>query len=80
MWFIVSFRADLIENYSISPRFFLKITLSGVVIDGRYVITGSFNWTTNAEKQNRENLVILDCPEMEQAYQSEWESIQRDEP
>ena len=29
------------------------------VIDGRYVITGSFNWTENAERRNRENLVIL---------------------
>jgi phosphatidylserine/phosphatidylglycerophosphate/cardiolipin synthase-like enzyme len=28
------------------------------VIDGRYVITGSFNWTVNAERQNRENLVV----------------------
>jgi phosphatidylserine/phosphatidylglycerophosphate/cardiolipin synthase-like enzyme len=50
------------------------------VIDGRYVITGSFNWTTNAEQQNRENLVILECPELAQAYSAEWDSIQRDKP
>ena len=50
------------------------------VIDGRYVVTGSFNWTENAERRNTENLVILDCSEMAQAYSAEWASIQRDKP
>jgi len=50
------------------------------VIDGRDVVTGSFNWTVNAERQNRENLVVLDCPELAQAFSAEWESIQRDKP
>jgi len=50
------------------------------VTDGHYVVTGSFNWTENAERRNRENLVILDCPEMAQAFNAEWDSIQRDKP
>ena len=50
------------------------------VIDGRYVVTGSFNWTENAERWNRENLLVLECPEMAQAFSAEWESIQRDKP
>ena len=50
------------------------------VIDGRYVVTGSYNWTLNAEQRNRENMVILDCPEMAQAFSAEWDSIQRDKP
>ncbi|WP_022846665.1 MULTISPECIES: phospholipase D family nuclease [unclassified Desulfurobacterium] len=29
------------------------------VIDGRTVITGSFNWTVSAEKRNDENLVVI---------------------
>lgn len=50
------------------------------VIDGRRVITGSFNWTVNAEHQNRENLFILDCVEIASAFQGEWQSIQQDAP
>jgi phosphatidylserine/phosphatidylglycerophosphate/cardiolipin synthase-like enzyme len=38
------------------------------VIDGRYVVTGSYNWTESAERRNRENLVILDCPEVANAF------------
>ncbi|WP_457568718.1 phospholipase D family nuclease [Desulfurobacterium sp.] len=29
------------------------------VIDGKTVITGSFNWTVSAEKRNDENLVVI---------------------
>ena len=50
------------------------------VIDGRYVVTGSYNWTDNAERRNRENLVILECPEMAQVFNAEWDLIQRDTP
>jgi len=44
------------------------------MIDGRYVITGSFKWTVNAERRNRENLVILNCPEGAQTFSAEWVS------
>jgi phosphatidylserine/phosphatidylglycerophosphate/cardiolipin synthase-like enzyme len=47
------------------------------VIDGRYVVTGSYNWTESAERRNRENLVILDCPEVAQAFSAAWESIRK---
>jgi phosphatidylserine/phosphatidylglycerophosphate/cardiolipin synthase-like enzyme len=42
-----------------------------ILIDGRTVITGSFNFTTNAEKSNAENLLIIhDRPDLYQLYQS----------
>jgi Phosphatidylserine/phosphatidylglycerophosphate/cardiolipin synthases and related enzymes len=44
------------------------------IIDGRRVLTGSYNWTLKSEK-NWENLLILDCPELAKAYESEWERI-----
>ena len=44
------------------------------VIDGKRVLTGSYNWTLKAES-NWENLLILDCPELAKAYESEWERI-----
>ena len=50
------------------------------VIDARYVITGSFNWTESAERRNRENTVVLDCPSLAGDFAAEWDSIQRDKP
>ncbi len=44
------------------------------IIDGKRVLTGSYNWTLKAEN-NWENLVILDCPELAKAYEAEWERI-----
>ena len=45
------------------------------VIDGKQVITGSYNWTKKAE-QNWENLLLLNCPELARRYAMEWERIQ----
>lgn len=44
------------------------------IIDGKRVVTGSYNWTLKAEG-NWENLLLLDCPELAKAYEREWESI-----
>jgi len=44
------------------------------VIDRKRVITGSYNWTLKAE-QNWENLLFLDCPELAEKYEREWERI-----
>ena len=45
-----------------------------VVIDGTVVLTGSYNWTAKAES-NWENLLVIDCPELAKAYESEWEKV-----
>ncbi|MEO6165139.1 MAG: phospholipase D-like domain-containing protein [Candidatus Binatia bacterium] len=44
------------------------------VIDGKRVLTGSYNWTLKSEG-NWENLLILDCPELAKSYESEWDRI-----
>ena len=44
------------------------------VIDGTRVLTGSYNWTAKAES-NWENLLVIDCPELAKAYESEWEKV-----
>ena len=42
-----------------------------ILIDGRTVITGSFNFTTNAGKSNAENLLIIhDRPDLYAAYEA----------
>ena len=45
------------------------------VIDGKLVITGSYNWTASAEKRNDENLVVLRMPEFVRAFEGEFERL-----
>ena len=44
-----------------------------MVIDGETVITGSFNFTAAAEKNNAENLLVLDDPALAGKYRANWE-------
>jgi len=44
-----------------------------ILIDGRIVITGSFNFTQAAESRNAENLLIIDSPELAALYNRNWE-------
>ena len=47
-----------------------KVTL----IDGRWVLTGSYNYNWNAERRNAENLLILDSPELAKHYEANWDA------
>ena len=42
------------------------------VIDNKVVITGSFNWTTNADERNRENLLVSNSPALAEKYESDF--------
>lgn len=45
-----------------------------VIVDGRQVETGSFNFTGAAEKSNAENcLVLTDIPGLAPKYEKEWQ-------
>jgi phosphatidylserine/phosphatidylglycerophosphate/cardiolipin synthase-like enzyme len=46
-----------------------------IIIDARTVITGSYNFTNSAEKDNDENLVIVDDPNLARAYLDEFERV-----
>jgi phosphatidylserine/phosphatidylglycerophosphate/cardiolipin synthase-like enzyme len=46
-----------------------------IIIDDRIVITGSLNFSTNAEDNNDENVIIIDNPEIAQLYVQEFERI-----
>ena len=46
-----------------------------IIIDARTVITGSYNFTSSAEKDNDENLVIVDDPALARAYLDEFERV-----
>ena len=43
--------------------------------DGNAVITGSFNWTSAADKKNAENFVILRIPALVKEFEGEFARI-----
>jgi len=47
-----------------------------MIIDGQDVITGSYNFTSSAEKRNAENLVIIqNDPQIASVYTREWHHL-----
>lgn len=46
-----------------------------MVIDNRYVVMGSYNFTANAEKSNDENVLIIDDPQLAKEYTTEFNRI-----
>ncbi|HOW59027.1 MAG TPA: phospholipase D family protein [Candidatus Omnitrophota bacterium] len=44
-----------------------------MIIDGKTVITGSFNFTKESEKKNAENLLILDDEALAREYTDNWQ-------
>jgi phospholipase D len=45
-----------------------------VIVDGRLVITGSFNFTKAADTANVENMVEIDSPEVARWFVASWEA------
>lgn len=45
------------------------------IVDGRWVVTGSYNFTRSAEERNDENLLILDSPALAARYAEEFERV-----
>lgn len=45
------------------------------VIDGQTVITGSYNWSDNADDNNFENIVVIQYPDLAAAYTEQFDSI-----
>ena len=45
-----------------------------IVIDRHMVVTGSYNFTSAAERRNTENVTIIDSSEVANRFLSNWES------
>ena len=45
------------------------------VVDDRIAITGSYNWTRGADRDNRENLLITHDPRIVRAYAEGFEAL-----
>jgi phosphatidylserine/phosphatidylglycerophosphate/cardiolipin synthase-like enzyme len=46
-----------------------------IVVDERYVITGSLNFSTNAEESNDENVIIIDNAEIAHLYLQDFDRV-----
>ena len=46
-----------------------------MVVDDKIVATGSYNWTTSAEKWNRENLLVMDSSSLARKYTVEFKKL-----
>jgi phosphatidylserine/phosphatidylglycerophosphate/cardiolipin synthase-like enzyme len=47
------------------------------IVDGETVVLGSYNFTSNAEKDNDENLLIIHNAEVAQAFLGEYGRIRQ---
>ena len=62
----------------IDVRFYAGIGLMHnkfAVIDNRVLITGSFNWTASAERENQENLLIITDENVVKEYAQRFEML-----
>lgn len=46
-----------------------------LVVDGLITVTGSYNWTEAANRENFENIVVIVCREVAQAFTAEFERV-----
>ncbi len=46
-----------------------------IIVDNRYVISGSFNFSSNATQNNDENVIIIDNPTIANLYTQEFERL-----
>ena len=46
-----------------------------MIVDSKFVLMGSFNWTENAELKNYENVMILDGDYFIKSYEAEFEKL-----
>jgi phosphatidylserine/phosphatidylglycerophosphate/cardiolipin synthase-like enzyme len=45
------------------------------IIDSSIVVTGSYNWSNNAENSNRENLIVIRSVTIANEYKEQWQII-----
>ena len=46
-----------------------------MIIDGKIIVTGSYNWSWSAENKNDENLMILEDSEIASLYEKEFQRV-----
>ncbi len=46
-----------------------------IIIDGRIVIMGSYNFTGSADRRNDENILVIECPEIAEEFLREFRRV-----
>jgi phosphatidylserine/phosphatidylglycerophosphate/cardiolipin synthase-like enzyme len=46
-----------------------------MVVDGRIVVTGSYNWSYGAEENNDENMIVVSNPDVARLYEAEFQRV-----
>lgn len=49
-----------------------------LVVDGRITVTGSYNWSSAADEDNFENVMVIVCPDVASAFATEFNRIWND--
>jgi phosphatidylserine/phosphatidylglycerophosphate/cardiolipin synthase-like enzyme len=49
--------------------------MKAIIVDGKIVATGSYNYTASADQKNDENVVIIHQPQLAEQYLAEFERI-----
>ena len=52
-----------------------KLHHKAFILDNRKIITGSFNFSKNAEKNNNENLIVLESKKINAIYQNRFKNL-----
>lgn len=52
-----------------------KMHMKSAMIDGRYLVTGSMNWTSSGDFSNDENTIIIDSPPLSAQYGAFFEQL-----
>src|ERR1700685_558560 len=71
-------KSGYLVKHGIEVRYHLGFGLMHnkfAIIDGKSLITGSFNWTSTAEERNEENLLILTDPSSIEQYADRFEYL-----
>ena len=63
----IEVRTDDAPTYHMHDKF--------MVVDGKFVLTGSFNWTFQAGNSNQENVLIVDHPYYCEKYSKEFDTL-----
>jgi phosphatidylserine/phosphatidylglycerophosphate/cardiolipin synthase-like enzyme len=69
--------ADLLVNLGIPVRIDAKHAIAHnkiIIVDGAVVVTGSFNFTKNAEENNAENLLVIRDATLAEQYAANWKA------
>lgn len=63
----VQARTDDSERFHMHNKF--------AIVDGIFLVTGSFNWTQQAGSSNQENLLVIDHPYYLEKYTAEFNRL-----